>query len=167
MTNALAQRVALPAILLIAVSFTACTAAVAPPATRTSAATSTADPAAVSEYNAAVANYSRELPDGYVFPSDLQGSTTADKWWWCANIESAWHAYFLRDDEDAAVDFLRKAEAVDPGEYAGFEGTDNEIRIDRHVRFIDGGVDSEYVELTSTACNKWARSLGVELDPAS
>ncbi len=127
--------------------------------------TGATDPA----YEAAVAAYPRGLPDGYEFPSGLIGADAADKWWWCSQIDAAWEAYFTRQDEATAVDHLHTAAEIDPGSYGRFDQPADSLprnrKIDRDVRYIDGGVDSQYVEYTAQGCWDWAKSVGAGFPP--
>jgi len=170
----------------VGVAFTACTAvseestssdsptaaAMVPPSASTSPAPRASESQAVTTdpaYEAAIATYPRQLPDGYAFPSGLIGADSADKWWWCAQIDAAWEAYFNRSDEAAALGYLGTAAAVDPGSYGSFDQPANALpmnrRIDREVRYSDEGVDSQYVEYTAQGCWDWARSVGAEFPP--
>lgn len=134
-------------------------------------------PEADAAYLAAVADYPRELPEGYTFPEGIRGprhllgADVADKWWWCSQIDAAWEAYFNRDDERAALTHLRAAAEVDPGSFGSFEqsreGYPHTLVIDRDVRFIGDGVDSQYVEYTANGCWNWARSIGAKFVPMS
>lgn len=147
------------------------TAALATPrpgiATSRATITPTADPA----YTAAVSAYPQALPDGYAFPPYLSGAESADKWWWCSQIDAAWEAYFRREDETEALGYLRAAADVDPGSYGRYDQADDALplneKVDRDVRFIGGGVDSQYVEYTAHGCWKWAKSVGAEFPPVS
>lgn len=122
-------------------------------------------------YDTAVATYPRELPPGYSFPSGLIGAASADKWWWCSQIDAAWEAYFDRNDEAAALGYLRAAADVDPGSYGQFDQPADSLplnrKIDREVRYINDGVDSQYVEYTAQGCWDWAKSVGSEFPGSS
>ncbi len=138
------------------------------PATPRPKVTATTDAA----YTAAVAAYPRELPEGYEFPTLLVGAESADRWWWCSQIDAAWEAYFRGNDETAALGYLAAAADVDPGSYGPYDSTDSTSlpikgKVDRDVRLIDGGVDSQYLEYTAAGCWKWAESVGEDFPPMS
>lgn len=82
---------------------------------------------------------------------------------WCSNITSAWEAYFQQGDEPTAVARLQAAAAVDPGSFGWIEDAVHTRAIDRDVRFIGGGVDSQYVEYTANGCWDWAERVGVDI----
>lgn len=135
----------------------------APP--ESGSATPSAAPAVDEEYAAAVASFPRPLPEGYSFPTDLVGAASADLWWWCSTIDAAHTAYFILGAEGRALELLAEAEANDPGSFGNaFEdgSTFHTRRIDRAVRYIDGGIDSQYLEYTAAGCWDWGRKFGHE-----
>ncbi len=109
------------------------------------------------------------MPEGYSFPADLEGAETAEKWWWCANLHGAWHAYYREDDEPRAIAYLSRIKDVDPGSFGKYDDwvlEDGTISIvSRNVSFIDGGVDGYYLEENSKGCYRWARDTGGEMWP--
>ncbi len=120
--------------------------------------TGTARDALDAGYAQAIEDYPRQLPDGYTFPEGLSGAA-ADRWWWCATVDAAWHAYFSDGDEDAALAYLEQVDSFDPGEFP-----EREIPNRLPVRYpADGSVDEGWVEGTAHQCNQWAKAAGHSL----
>lgn len=96
--------------------------------------------------------------------SDEQIAVQAD---WCKQIDAAWDAYFGHNDSAAAVTILQAAAATQPASFGPFDVDGGKVfhtrAIDRDVRFIDGGPDSQYIEYTTNGCWDWAEALGVDL----
>ncbi len=119
----------------------------------------TGDSGAESTFASVAADYPHALPEGASYPDDLSDPAHVGQWWWCSTINAAWTEYFSESNEAAVLALLAEAEDNQVAFVDYRFGADGH---DQAIHYIDGGVDSAWLEGVNRQCESWAGSTGTD-----